>query len=989
MENFLNECLTNYRRTNVRGMKMRKNVIAILTASMILASIFAPALFIKTAIAADPTDWYMTVNGVLNSDYYSLYPYSAKSLKIGFSKYGEMIDSNTNTGLEYGAVDPFAAPAGSAVGSIPKSMWLNGWLINITYYNIPQGKTRNVWATAQFADATAYGGSWIRVDFANDYSTTYGYEDPRDPGYIIGNYSAGGLNFGGRKTNGTAVTAPITVLYNGPRLFVALTNTTIYDHPTYLSDDTTADIPLARVLITIVFNKVKKEVVLLKDVKSLLTEKVGQFMHIQFSNRGEVDLGTEAAGYHSYFHFCTQGTGLYDNLVEGQGTVYGRSWTACPTDPAATQNSAHGNEPGSTYDVAQAINPIAGYVWWAAFWPSLSDWTIDGWSTGWWKSLTAADPHYIDAAGYIDPSLPKEPKIPYYIGEWDFTLYAKEFAATNPIQFRGVTVYGVTDRHDGSDDDMDGVHGEWSENVIDKEVYYQLDEVFNPWDLDDAVWKDTVRDVKFVSGPLSSGAVIWLGEPLVERTWDEYCSFAERVLLLPDGILWKRGTQYVLWDKDEDGAYDSIKLLISVASGKTLKILYSTKTYYATDGVLNFEFYAVNSTELSISAKYQNWTDPLGAFHKLGLDDMEIYVEILNRTSDFTATFVINKDWGWASDFKVFKESTTTISWDHDEKIMRENENASMTMWTDIHWYITPPYQKDLHVWYLEWGTNITVTISYNATTETCNITATVGLGYYYRETVPGRYEWGVVGRDAHSVDSAGLSMVSAAFKNKQVEYGLAGADMYDPLIAAQMPWVMHKFGTGNTWADYKDALGRSALRDDWCHAGTFEGDEVPVASSNMIGVGGCLANLLAYYGNDFMTAFFALGDFTGYAGWKNKIVPLTCWDVTKTRAFVSNETTGYAVISTYKDLNGTVLFLIWGHWGRDTYYISKWFHEEGIYQLQEAPEGLTAIIVKIDYESTSEGYKPTNFSIVECLGTISEIKWVHGDEIKGGIHDP
>lgn len=333
---------------------MYPTIASIAVLAVMLLSIVAPLM----VVASGSDEEYMTVNGVLDSDYYSLYPYSAKSLKIGFSKYGEMIDSNTNTGLEYGAVDPFAAPAGSAVGSIPKSMWLNGWLINITYYNIPQGRTRNVWATAQFADATAYGGSWIRVDFANDYDSTYGYEDPRDPGYIIGNYGAGGLNFGGRKTNGTAVTMPITVLYNGPRLFVALTNTTIYDHPIYLSDDTSADIPLARILITIVFNKVKKEVMLLKDVKSLLTEKVGQFMRIQFSNRGEVDLGTEAAGYHSYFHFYTQGIHRpEDTWIEGQPTVYDSKWTACRTDPASTQNSAHGDEPGTTYDVAQAINP--------------------------------------------------------------------------------------------------------------------------------------------------------------------------------------------------------------------------------------------------------------------------------------------------------------------------------------------------------------------------------------------------------------------------------------------------------------------------------------------------------------------------------------------------------------------------------------------------------------------------------------------------------
>jgi hypothetical protein len=226
--------------------------------------------------------------------------------------------------------------------------------------------------------------------------------------------------------------------------------------------------------------------------------------------------------------------------------------------------------------------------------------------------------------------------------------------------------------------------------------------------------------------------------------------------------------------------------------------------------------------------------------------------------------------------------------------------------------------------------------------------------------------------------------MVSAAFKNKQVEYGLAGADMYDPLPYNQMPYVMHKFGTGNTRADYyySGTDYRTALRDDWCTTW-------PISSSNMIGVGGPIANILAYYGNDFAQAIFGLNQFIDYSYWEEAIIPLTCWDITKTQAYSSSNTTGYAVISTYKDINGTVLFLVWGHWGRDTYYASKWFHEEGIYQLQDAPDGLTAIILEITFESTSEGYKPTDYSIVECLGTISETEWTHGLETKGGIHDP
>jgi hypothetical protein len=294
---------------------------------------------------------------------------------------------------------------------------------------------------------------------------------------------------------------------------------------------------------------------------------------------------------------------------------------------------------------------------------------------------------------------------------------------------------------------------------------------------------------------------------------------------------------------------------------------------------------------------------------------------------------------------------------------------------------------RDLHVGWFYPKVSIAVTGSTNGTHLNATVTVKVdgkdSMPLYY-EYFGGRYEWGIVGRDAHSVDSAGLSMVSAAFKNKQVEYGLAGADMYDPLPYNQMPWVMHKFGTGDTKGDYKDALGRAALRDDWCYAGTVFGDEVPVASSNMIGVGGPLANILAYYGNDFTPAFYGLPEYA-CEDWANKIIALSCWSQ---NTYASNETTGYAVVATYKDLNGTVLFLIWGHWGRDTYYATKWFHEEGVYELQHFPRCATALILQITYESTKEGYKPTDFNVVEVLGTISETKIV--EEGKGGIHpDP
>jgi len=79
----------------------------------------------------------------------------------------------------------------------------------------------------------------------------------------------------------------------------------------------------------------------------------------------------------------------------------------------------------------------------------------------------------------------------------------------------------------------------------------------------------------------------------------------------------------------------------------------------------------------------------------------------------------------------------------------------------------------------------------------------------------------------------------------------------------------------------------------------------------------------------------------------------------------------GYAVISVYKDLNGTIGFLIWGMQGQDTYYAAKWFWDEGIVYLQGENRGVTDIILEIDYP-TADPTHPT-VSIKERLGTISE----------------
>ena len=157
-----------------------------------------------------------------------------------------------------------------------------------------------------------------------------------------------------------------------------------------------------------------------------------------------------------------------------------------------------------------------------------------------------------------------------------------------------------------------------------------------------------------------------------------------------------------------------------------------------------------------------------------------------------------------------------------------------------------------------------------------------------------------------------------------------------------------------------------------------------------MISVGGPLANMLSYYENDFSDAFYGLPWFTSDTIWASHIVAATCWmPHDATHAYASSNATGYGVITSFLDENGTAVLQIWGNWGRDTYYLTKWFHEYGIMQLQESPHGLTSIVVKIKYSSYPEGYKPYDYSIVECLGTVSERLWDHYGELKGGIHDP
>jgi hypothetical protein len=887
-------------------MKMKKSLPGIMTATVILLSLLGSVLM-QNAGATDPTSWYKIKNGVLASDYYSLYPYENSSIDVGMSKFGEMISDNgaVSVGLQYPGYDEVAtydqrletSRDPFANEGVEKKLWLNGWVMEIRYTHRTL-RDRKILAMAMFADMAAFGGDWITAFPHDDLS--------RSP-------------HGGRKTTAYATTDALQVLYDGPRRWIALSVTHIFD---WMDDNNDSIVqhpdetwPVIDLRITFIFEKVKKEVIILKDIKLLMSGKeLASPVDVQFSDREEWDFGP-APEWPSYAHFYHQqlptcygpdwhmatailreyeykGPGNIDSVavrdsrdpygppiatgsvrlyVNGVFKEEGLDYDINYDTGAITWHMPHPTAEDEViviyklrkydtqtrepltgvpheYDVAQIISADLDendyltpmYVGWKAYWPVLSDYTVDGWTKSLQPLVNVSQPDF----------LAKEPDIPFTIGEWDFML-GKGY----PLQFRGVEVVGITDYHDAYDDDMYAQ----SPNIIDREAMYQLNEIFNPWDLQSAVHKSNAR-------------------------WVEFTDYID-VLVNPNFIT----------------LYDSV-----IVTPYHPWYLYNFPTGYDI---------------LPGGTGHDYIPDP---------NDWDQYAVFSERIEDLNTSRLLQR---W---------------WDYDIKLI-PGGYANITFYYD-------GYYKILY------------------------------------STSDKRYEWVTVGRDAKSVDSVGSALVAEAFDSyKDIEIGTAGMDMKGQTYNIGIPYLLAKFGTGDTFQNYfatpdtTQPGQRLCLVDDWC-------TKWPVTSSDLIAVGGPLANQITNYYNDFMGAFYGASWFTPFAGWSGKIAAPTCWNKNAYANVARENGTGYATIETYLDINGTVGFVVWGLDGRDTFYASVWLHGDvargilpGIHQLQDAPRCLTSIILKIDY---ADAKHPT-FSIVESLGTISETKWVHYSEIKGGIHDP
>ncbi len=1029
-----------------------KSKLKLLASLAIVTILVVPMLSVFVSAQIHDSDWYSFTDGVLSSDYYALYPYEKNSLSVGFSQFGELMAYDVDTGIGLGLQYPGYEQVGTydqrlggsrdpwANEGISVQYWLNGWFLDARYTHRTLGD-RHVWAMAMFADMTSHGNDWL-----NYHTNPYG------------------APYGGRKCSAYAMSEPLTVIYDGPRRYVAQAVTHIYD-----KDITTW--PLLDVIITIDFNKVKKEVIVFKDIKLTIDSKILETpVDVQFSNRQEWDLGP-SPDWKSYAHFWHQELEtcygqewhVVDRIVREYKNVSiataGQTIIQLPQDidplgpdyvfPVLfqseyvyindvwkdpeldyTMNYANGRitlkqglkagdvivvyyklnkldcwlgdedyELLHSYDLVQIISSDKKYVGFAAYWPTLSDYTPDGWGR-------ALEPLYaVDDEDMLPFS--SEPDIPFTIGEWDFLLdYTTEFPTWKVPEFRGVTVYGLVNLHDAQDEHF--VAGGGGVCVIDREVCYQLDEVFNPWDLVSAVHKDTKRWVEFYTVP--SGLTVTIGDPYAkipripvrvvsDYEWWGYCEFAERIVDLTADKLLKRGTDYSIYMNPIGTATIYFK---SDYNGHVVKVLYSTDTYTYDEKDFNYQLGPVMSSVYvdgedgsgSWSAyATESWMDLLGATHIFYWEDDGWLRDYSQLDKPLNRTFISTDNCDVEAEFKTVPGAEGYSYIDSDEiryeHVYTEvgdtpiNLTLKVNGWIDFDYTIVAPEKVYLQGYYEIEGyfwRNLT-SIYYNNGTNWLHwweLTLTWSWTITFTEWHGGRYEWVVVGMHSRAVDSAGASMVSAAFKNKQVEIGLGGLDMQDTMWGPNVPNLLTDMGYlsayrpgAPAWTDYYDTMGRLALKDHWCWTGTTPYTAAaPISSSNIITVGGGPANLVTEYFNEFTSAIMIYGSSMLSDVYMDTILAVPCWSM-------NNYGAGYAVIATYKDLNGTVGFLVYGYTADDTYYVCKWLFSQnemgdlyGMQILQAINDHVTALILKIDYTK-----HPVSVSIVELLGTISE-KW-------------
>ncbi len=927
--------------------KSGKKITSMTAIGLLVLSALIPALTTVSAIAP-PTvgsDYY-TVDGVLSTDTYTLYPWDETSLNIGFSKYGELIDGADDVGLEYDGVDAFASSV------VPETQWNNGWIMDIHW--VDDGCLNNVWAYALYSDWTTAGGNWQQGQTSYDGSAT-------------------GDTHGGRRTNGYVVSDDIQEIYNGPRKAIYLLTTHIYDK----APGEAGGCELVQLTIQLVFDKVQKDVMEIKDIKRICgPDKITGPLQIEFSQRGEWDLGkTTLTNTKTYAEF-------YDGLV-----------TSYDTHPFYNGDV--------TYDLCQMLNTQSGLVGYAAFWPQLtSKWVtsvvnlpkVDVYGEE--DRLTSLETYYHDVTVSSDDPPTNGTWVRFYKHHGEPTARTTIFLPYEPTEYA---------RGEGEMDDTPWVF---------------------IWDEANACWQELQEGTDWrwiqVSDPnLPIGISV------------------HKAVQLQDAIALTLGKEYlVLYKMDKQGAikHKNIAPLECTSPDIFYQSDYSPsygmyQEPYAPfvigewDFELDFDNVENSTHQFRCVSVYgltdlNNAVDPdqgvkvgTGEGAKMGFRlDSEVQFQLAKAFNPVDLNDAVHDEtlrWCQKGDLK----STITLTAHATDKNGNTYNASDQSLLIPEKW---GAYNSDsekvilfdgagtLAPLLLTRGTQYTIGSSpWTITLTTGAITSYSSYDYYKvlyttkASNGEGREEWIVVGETSHASDSTGSAMLSVGYLEwKDVEIWLSGLDVTSEEYGPSITEVLRRFdATDGTKVDYQYDYEagdfRYAFRDDWSTPEDWDMEDTinpyAVSSGDLIVVGGPINNAAAGYWNDFTDALVFTEYGAGYYApgcWArttqptlgalelrgtdmDELDPDTLW---YNSANVEDEY-GYAIVSVYEDLNGTQGFVVYGYTAEDTYYACYALRSGLLAWFQNLDDGVTTIVLEFDYSSLH----PVTFHVKECLGPFTE----------------
>ncbi len=470
---------------NIHNKLYKKSVIALILASILIGSAFVGVGFgflngYSTVNPTYPAD-YITIEGVAGNDYYGLdssrqycydvnswaalnaagYPAlnpvntwfnASKSLRIGMTEYGEFA-TPANTGIAYGYnASDWAKTESWASTAINQALYIQGWVfyMNYTRGGTPYGAPlRCVEAWATYSDLAT----------AQSARNVVGWDGSKNPGESLWSPVTGSL-----------ITSGIEILYDSARLGVVRTNVVIHDS-SYPNED------VAKITFTVILNKDTKYMIVYKDIKILIDPKVLTTINdFAFSERYEIDLVRNINPSNTAFiHW-------YHNV---NATVYQHPLTG-----------------SNLFDIVQAYDGTIGGVgkqniYFAAYWPNCTEYSV---ANALVPDLPTGFNTRILPQGTAVADIVSEPNTPWVTAQWRYqswnptglnyyphmlTFLAKD--AQREIRF--VEVAGMTDYNKGqpaqfrASDAQDPAAPVAATNVLDIEVRYLLNSVFNPEDL--------------------------------------------------------------------------------------------------------------------------------------------------------------------------------------------------------------------------------------------------------------------------------------------------------------------------------------------------------------------------------------------------------------------------------------------------------------------------------------------------------------------------